>query len=99
MSNDAMDVEGNYQEENVTFSGDQKIKIKQLIQEGMTVLHEVDTLNEGLNDTIKAIAEELNIKPSILKKAVKIAHKAEFGQTQRDHSVLETILEAAGKTL
>jgi DNA-binding MarR family transcriptional regulator len=65
----------------------------------MTVLHEVDTLNEGLNDTIKAIAEELNIKPGILKKAVKIAHKAEFGQTQRDHSVLETILEAAGKTL
>jgi DNA-binding MarR family transcriptional regulator len=65
----------------------------------MTVLHEVDTLNEGLNETIKAIAEELNIKPSILKKAVKIAHKAEFGQTQRDHSVLETILEAAGKTL
>ena len=99
MSNDAMDVSGNYQEENVTFSGDQKIKIKQLIQEGMTVLHEVDTLNEGLNETIKAIAEELNIKPGILKKAVKIAHKAEFGQTQRDHSVLETILEAAGKTL
>jgi len=99
MSDDLMDQSGNYQEENVTFSGDQKIKIKQLIQEGMTVLHEVDTLNEGLNDTIKAIAEELNIKPGILKKAVKIAHKAEFGQTQRDHSVLETILEAAGKTL
>jgi hypothetical protein len=99
MSNDAMDVQGNYQEENVTFSGDQKIKIKQLIQEGMQVLHEIDTLTEGLNETIKAIAEELNIKPGILKKAVKIAHKAEFGQTQRDHSVLESILEAAGKTL
>ena len=96
---DAMDVQGNYQEENVTFSGDQKLKIKQLIQEGMTVLHEVDTLNEGLNETIKAIAEELNIKPGILKKAVKIAHKAEFGQTQRDYDLLETILEAAGKTL
>lgn len=99
MSDDAMDVSGNYQEENVVFSGDQKIKLKQLMQEGMQVLHEIDTLTEGLNDTIKAIAEECNIKPSILKKAVKIAHKAEFGQTQRDHSVLETILEATGKTL
>jgi hypothetical protein len=99
MSDDAMDQSGNYQEENVTFSGDQKIKLKQLMQEGMQVLHEIDTLTEGLNDTIKAIAEECNIKPSILKKAVKIAHKAEFGQTQRDHSVLETILEATGKTL
>jgi hypothetical protein len=96
---DAMDVQGNYQEENVTFSGDQKIKLKQLMQEGMQVLHEIDTLTEGLNDTIRAIAEECNIKPGILKKAVKIAHKAEFGQTQRDHSVLETILEATGKTL
>jgi DNA-binding MarR family transcriptional regulator len=96
---DAMDVQGNYQEENVTFSGDQKIKLKQLMQEGMTVLHEIDTLTEGLNDTVKSIAEELNIKPSILKRAIKIAHKAEFGQTQRDHSVLETILEATGKTL
>jgi hypothetical protein len=99
MSNDAMDVSGNYQEENVTFSGDQKIKLKQIMNEGMQILHEVDTLTEGLNDTIKAVAEELNIKPAILKKAIKIAHKAEFGQTQRDHSVLETILEATGKTL
>jgi hypothetical protein len=99
MSNDAMDVSGNYQEENVTFSGDQKIKLKQLMKEGMSVLHEIDTLTEGLNDTIKAIAEECNIKPSILKKAVKIAHKAEFGQAQRDHSVLEQILEDTGFTL
>ena len=96
---DAMDVQGNYQEENVSFNGDQKIKLIQLINEGGQVLREVDTLNEGLNDTIKAVAEELNIKPGILKKAVKIAHKAEFGQAQRDHELLETILVTAGKTL
>lgn len=96
---DAMDVQGNYQEENVTFSDDQKKKLIMVINEGMKVLHEIDTLTEGLNDTIKAVSEELNIKSSILKKAVKIAHKAEFGQTQRDYSVLETILETAGKTL
>jgi hypothetical protein len=96
---DAMDVQGNYQEENVTFSDDQKKKLIMVINEGMKVLHEIDTLTEGLNDTIKAVSEELNIKSTILKKAVKIAHKAEFGQTQRDYSVLETILETAGKTL
>ena len=96
---DAMDVQGNYQEENVIFSEAQKIKLRQLMQEGMGVLHEIDTLKDGLSETVKAIAEELNIKPAILSKAIKIAHKAEFGQTQRDHSVLETILEATGKTL
>jgi DNA-binding MarR family transcriptional regulator len=96
---DAMDVQGNYQEENVIFSGDQKKKLIQIINEGGSVLREIDTLNEGLNETIKAIATDLNIKPSILKKAVKIAHKAEFGQAQRDHDLLTTILESTGNTL
>jgi hypothetical protein len=82
-----------------TFSGDQKIKLIQIINEGMQVMHEVETLNAGLNDTIKAIAEELEIKPAVLKKAIKIAHKAELGKTRQDHEPLETILETAGKTL
>jgi hypothetical protein len=82
-----------------TFSGDQKIKLIQIINEGMQVMHEVETLNAGLNDTIKAIAEELEIKPAVLKKAIKIAHKAELGKTRQDHELLETILETAGKTL
>jgi len=56
-------------------------------------------LNEGLNDTIKAVAEELQVKPSILKKAVKIAHKSKFGETQQDHEELTTILETVGRTL
>jgi hypothetical protein len=83
----------------VTFSGDQKIKLTQLINEGMQVMHEIDTLNEGLNDTIKAIAEELNVKSSVLKKAIRVAHKAEFGKTQKEQELLETILTTVGKTL
>jgi DNA-binding MarR family transcriptional regulator len=82
-----------------TFNGDQKIKLTQIINEGMQVMHEIETLNEGLNDTVKAIAEELEIKPAILKKAIKIAHKAKLGETNRDHEDLKTILETVGKTL
>ncbi len=83
----------------VNFSAEQKAKLTQLINEGMQVMHEVETLNGGLTDTVKAVAEELNIKPSVLKKAIKIAHKAEFGKTQQDHELLETILTTVGKTL
>jgi hypothetical protein len=83
----------------VTFSGDQKLKLTQVINEGMQVLHEIDTLQGGLNDTIKAIAEELNIKTGVLKKAIKVAHKAEFGKTQKEQELLETILQTVGKTL
>jgi hypothetical protein len=60
---------------------------------------EVETLTGGLNDTIKAVAEELEIKPGILKKAIRIAHKSEFGRTQDDHELLEQILTQVGKTL
>ena len=81
------------------FSGDQKLKIIQILNEGMHVLHEIDTLNGGLNDTIKAISEELEIKPSTLKKAIKLAHKAGLTQTNKDHEDLNSILETVGKTL
>ena len=66
-----------------TFNGDQKIKLTQIINEGMAVMHEIDTLQGGLNDTIKAVAEELEVKPAILKKAIKLAHKAEFGKEKQ----------------
>ena len=82
-----------------TFNAEQKAKLTQIINEGMQVMHEVETLNAGLTDTIKAVAEELDIKPGILKKAIRVAHKASFGQTQSDHELLETILTTVGKTL
>jgi transposase-like protein len=82
-----------------TFSTEQKAKLTAIINEGMQIMHEVETLNGGLNDTVKAIAEELEIKPAILKKAIKLAHKAEFGREQQDHELLETILTTVGKTL
>jgi transposase-like protein len=84
---------------NRSFTAEQKAKLTQLINEGMQVMHEVETLNGGLADTVKAIAEELEIKPAVLKKAIKIAHKAEFGKAQQDHELLETILTTVGKTL
>ena len=84
---------------NRTFNAEAKIKLTQLINEGMTVMQEIEDLNAGLNDTIKAIADELEIKPATLKKAVKIAHKSKLGETNRDHDELNTILETVGKTL
>jgi DNA-binding MarR family transcriptional regulator len=81
------------------FGSAEKAKLTQLVNEGMQVMQEVEDLTAGLNDTIKAIAEELEVKPAILKKAIKIAHKAKLGETNRDHEDLNTILESVGKTL
>ena len=81
------------------FNVEQTRKLNQVINEGMTVMHEIETLTGGLNDTVKAIAEELEIKPSVLKKAIRLAHKSEFGREQQDHELLEQILTTVGKTL
>ncbi len=80
------------------FTADEKTKLTQIVNEGLSVLNEIETLNGGLNDTIKAIAEELDIKPSILKKAVKTAYKSSLTQTNQDHEDLNTILETVGRT-
>ena len=82
-----------------TFTSEQKAKLIRLVDEGMQVMHEVETLNEGLSDTIKAIAEEMEIKPAVLKKAIRLAHKAKFSQEQQDYDLLETILTTVGRTV
>ena len=81
------------------FSSEQKAKLTQIINEGMTVMQEVEDLNAGLNDTIKSIAEEMEIKPAILKKAIKIAYKAKLGDENANNEELNTILQTVGKTL
>ena len=81
----------------ISFSNDDIEKLKRLIQEGTQVMGEVETLNEGLKDTVKHIAEEMGIKPAVLNKAIKIAHKAEFHKHRDDFDTLETILESVGR--
>jgi hypothetical protein len=81
------------------FSNEQKLKLTQIINEGVSVLQEIEDLNAGLNDTVKAIAEEMEIKPAILKKAIKIAQKSKLTDTNAEHEELNTILETVGKTL
>ena len=81
------------------FTAEETKKLNQIINEGIQVTMEIETLQGGLTDTVKAISEELNIKPSILKKAIRLAHKSEFGREQDDHSLLEQILTPVGKTL
>jgi transposase-like protein len=83
----------------IVFSTEHKAKLTQLINEGIQVLSEVEDLNAGLSDTVKAVAEELNVKPSILKKAIRIAQKSSFGETNQDHEILTDVLETVGRTL
>jgi len=79
------------------FNAEAALKLKQILNEGIATLQEVETLNESLNDTIKNIATELEIKPSVLKKAIKIAYKQSLETTNEENAELNEILEIAGK--
>jgi len=79
------------------YGPEEKAKLISVIEQGSQVLQEVDDLKGGLRDTIKAIAEELDIKPSLLTKAVNIAHKRNWNQVNEEYDELETILVTTGK--
>lgn len=81
---------------NKTFNAEEQARLKQLITEGCQVQSEIDILKEGLSDTVKAIAEEMDVKPAILNKAIKVAHKANFQDQYDDFDALETILDITG---
>ena len=60
---------------------------------------EVDDLRGGLRDTVRAIAVEMDVKPSVLTKAISVAHKAKLTEARADFEDMETILETVGRTL
>jgi hypothetical protein len=81
------------------FTGEQRSKLNQLFNEGVATMQECEDLMGGLSDTIAAVAEELEVKPGILKKALKIAQKSKWTDTNADHDTLTDILETVNRTL
>ena len=76
-----------------SYGAEEKAKLERLINEGSTVLREVEDLTEGLKETVKAVAEELQIKPSVINRAIKIAHKGDWSAHNEDWAEIEAILD------
>ena len=79
------------------FNDSEKQKLIQIISQGSQVLGEVDDLRTGLRDTVKSIAEELELKPALINKAISIVHKGNYQNLSDDMDTLDSILTAAGK--
>lgn len=58
-----------------SLSDSDKAKVKELITQGVSITKDIETLREGLKETVDAVAEELEIKKSVLTKAIRVAHK------------------------
>jgi transposase-like protein len=79
------------------FNEAEKQKLIQIISQGSQVLGEVDDLRSGLRDTVKSIAEELELKPALINKAISVAHKGNYQNIADDLDALESILNSVGK--
>ena len=77
----------------LTFNQAEKAKLIKLFDEATQVLQESDDLRAGLRDTVKHIAEELDIKPAVLNKAIKIAYKNSLSEERDAFDNIEMILD------
>jgi len=80
-----------------TYGAEEKAKLERLVNEGVTVLQEVEDLQTGLKETVKAVAEELDIKPALINKAIKIAQKGDWDRVADEFDDLETLVATVGR--
>ena len=78
------------------YGADEKAKLENLVREGVTVLQEVEDLQAGLKDTVKAIAEEMDIKPALINKAIKVAKNRDWSKHYDEFDDLETLITVLG---
>ena len=80
-----------------TYGPEEQAQLKRIVDEGSNVLQEIEDLNAGLKDTVKAVSEELEVKPALINKAIKIAHKGEWSKYSEAFDSLENLIIAVGK--
>lgn len=71
-------------------------RLKQLIADGVQVMQECEDLKAGLSDTVKAIAEELEVKPAQLNRLIKICQKGTMNDQREIFDELEELYKAGG---
>lgn len=82
---------------NRTYGPEEKAKLERLVNEGIQTKYEIESLSEGLKETVKAVAEELDIKPALINKVINIAHKGNWNDVFSDFDDLETLIITVGK--
>ena len=79
-----------------TYGAEEKAKLERLVNEGVTVLQEIEDLSGGLKETVKAVAEEVDIKASLINKAIKIAKNRDWDKHEDAYDDLETLVSTLG---
>ncbi len=72
-------------------------KLTDFMNQGCAVLQEIADLREGLRDTAKTLAEQWEVKPAVLNKALTTAFKQSLEAQQEDMANVEAVLQYSGR--
>ena len=78
-------------------SAEEKAMIKHVLEEGVNVLQQIQELKESLKEDVKALSEQIEVKPSVINRAIKVAHKRNLPEMQNSMTEVEEVLVAGGK--
>lgn len=70
-------------------------RLRQLIRDGVAVMQEVEDLREGLRETVKAISEELECKPSQINNLIKIHQKGTMEEKRESWEEMEDLYKSS----
>lgn len=78
-------------------SQNDKVRLSQFMDSGLKTLQEMEDLKAGLSDLAKNLAEEFDVKPAVLMKALRTAHKASLHKDEELTEQVKAILQATGR--
>lgn len=78
-------------------SADDKVKLNQFFEAGVGQLQEIEDIKGSLKDLAKARAEELNVKPALLMKALRVHFKSSLADAEEEMEVVRNILVGSGR--
>lgn len=80
-----------------TLSQEDTKKLKRVVDEGLKIMQEVSDLKAGFKDVVKAVSEELQLKPALVNRAITAAFKASLEEDKAAMDEVEEILAAVGR--
>lgn len=80
-----------------TLTAEDTKKLKRIVDEGLKITQEIADLKDGFKDTVKAVAEELNMKPAVINRAIRTAHKASLEADKETMQEVEEVLASVGR--
>jgi predicted regulator of amino acid metabolism with ACT domain len=76
---------------------DQVRKLDSLVSEGVRVHEKIKLERDALNDAIKALAEEFDVKPKVIRKVITIAKNMNYADEEEEFEAVAEALRKIGR--